>query len=853
MVLFAMGATKIENMRCEYATAPLWVDTASPRFTWEYAAGDRFVQARYRITVFESDGGKERVLWQSPVVSGVAPRGECAIPGLKPFAAYRWQVTAWNGSGKAVTSGKAAFETAFLPGTRWQGTWISDAHDRDYHPAPMLRKRFSVDKNRKVARARLYLSAVAYCDMSLNGNRVSDAVLNPGYTAYNKRNLYSVADVTGLLCGGENVMAAVLGCGFYNEIDSVATWRFEHAPWRGRPRMICELHITYADGTVQIVASDNSWLTATGPFLQDNIYSGDTYDARLELKGWQDVAFDDSHWRHATEGAAPSDRLVVQTMPPIKVERTLSAVNFKSWGDTVFVYDFGENISGFCEITAKGESGTTLRLAHGEALKENGRLEQGNIDIYYNPMPGLEFQTDVLILGDERCTFSPRFTYHGFQFVEVRSDRPVKLTRESVKARFFHTAVEPVGKFECSNPLLNSIAEAARRSYLCNLMSIPTDCPQREKNGWTADAFISQELGLLNYDGIKFYEKWINDLADNQNERGRISGIAPSGGWGYEDWVSPVWDAALFFVPMYLYEYYGDTRGIEQIWPTCVRYMDYLKTRENEDGAVIYGNLGDWVFFKTQTPTDYTTTLFYYLDNYMMARFATLLGKDGAAYAAKAAALKKYLNDKYLNRETCLYSNGSQAAQAVALYYGIVPPECEQAVAHNLSRMIGEDGAGMDFGMLGTKTVLRVLTRYGYAEQAMKMALREEMPSWGYWLKRLNTLGEKWDLFANFRDASYNHVFFGDIAAWMVNDLAGINLDKDRPGFAHIIIRPHFVSDLDWAKAEYKSVRGLVKSHWKRIGEKVELTVTIPTGVTATLQVGDTPRELEAGTHRFNF
>ncbi len=853
MVLTTASAAKIVNMRCEYASSPLWVDSTSPRFTWEYAQADKFAQDRYQITVFSTDGGKEQVVWKSPVSNGRQSLARCEIPALKSFSAYAWQVTTWDKAGKASVSPKASFETAFLPGTQWQGKWISDSHDKDFHPAPMLRKRFSTTAGKKIAKARLYTSAAAYGDLSINGNKAYDAVLNPGYTAYDKRNLYSVSDVTSLLCLGENVIAAVLGCGFYNEIDKVSTWQFENARWRGRPRMICDLRITYTDGTEQTVTSDESWLTATGPFIQDNIYSGDTYDARLEMRGWQDVAFDDSRWQHATVVEAPSQKLVAQTMPPIKVERTLSAVDFKSWGDTVFVYDFGENISGFCEITAQGQSGTTLRLAHGEVLKENGRLEQGNIDIYYYPTPELGFQTDVLILGDDRCTFSPRFTYHGFQFVEVRSDRPVKLTRESVKARFFHSAVAPIGRFECSNDLLNRIAQAARRSYLCNLMSIPTDCPQREKNGWTADAYISQELGLLNFDGIKFYEKWLGDLADNQNEQGRISGIAPSSGWGYEDWVSPVWDAALFMVPMYLYEYYGDTRGIELIWPTCVRYMEYLKTRENADGVVTYGNLGDWVFFKTTTPTDYTTSLFYYIDNEYMARFASLIGKDGAEYAAKAAFLKQYLNDKYLNRETNLYANGSQAAQAVALHYGIVPTEKQQAVADNLSSMIGPDGSGMDFGMLGTKTVLRVLSRYGHIEQAMKMALREDMPSWGYWLKRLNTLGEKWDLFANFRDASYNHVFFGDIAAWMVSDIAGINPDKQQPGFSHLVISPHFVSDLDWARAEYRSVNGLIKSEWKRSGKKVALTVTIPANTTATLMVGDTVKELNSGTHKLDF
>lgn len=270
--------------------------------------------------------------------------------------------------------------------------------------------------------------------------------------------------------------------------------------------MICEMEILYKNGEKQTIHSDSTWKTSIGPYIQNNIYSGDTYDACLAIAGWDKPGFDDSKWTNAIQVAAPSPLLVSQNMPAIETEQFITPINMRSFGDTVYVYDFGVNMSGVCTLSINGKKGTKVSMQHGELLKDNGRLEMRNLDIYYKPLPGLAFQTDTYILDGKQGTFTPDFTYHGFQYVEVRSDRPVKLTKESLTAQFIHTAVPPVGKFSCSNELLNKIWKAANQSYLSNLMSIPTDCPQREKNGWTADAHITMDLGLLNFDGITFYE-----------------------------------------------------------------------------------------------------------------------------------------------------------------------------------------------------------------------------------------------------------------------------------------------------------------------------------------------------------
>ena len=586
----------------------------------------------------------------------------------------------------------------------------------------------------------------------------------------------------------------------------------------------------------------------------NNIYSGDKFDARLEPTGWKEPGFDDSGWQAAILVEAPAPLLNAQQMPGIRVTEEVKPVAMKRFSDRLYVYTFPKNMSGLCRLEVKGEAGTRITLKHGELLKSDGRLEQGNINVYYHPVkPDEVFQMDVYTLkGGEKERYTPSFTYHGFQYVEVESDRPVELTQESLTALFMHTDLRPVGDFACSNPLLNKIWAATMQAYRSNLHSIPTDCPQREKNGWTADAHVAIDLGLLGFDGITFYEKWMNDIIDNQREIGDISGIIPSSGWGYGAWPGPVWDAVMFIIPNALYNYYGDARSIERLYPTMLRYLDYLKTQEKEGGYLPFG-LGDWVYWKATTNNEYTSTAYYYLDYTLMARFATLLGKDATPFQAKANHLKTLINRKFFHSGSGIYAEGTQTAQALALYLGLVPDGKEQLVADRLHEQVAGNDYYLDFGLLGSKTVPAMLTKYGYVEDAMRMVTHTKAPSWGYWVETMGytTLPETWTLSPEFRDASLNHVFMGDVSAWMMNQLAGINYDTAEPGFRHIRFTPHFVKGLDWAKGEYHSVRGRIASTWKRDGNTVMLTVTVPADCSAEVWLGERCEQVGAGTHVF--
>lgn len=849
---------RVEWLRTEWLENPIGLDTRTPRFTWVIASAAPFEQATATVHVASSPELLEKNkadIWTSEIAAQKSTTVYNG-PELASYQRYFWSVTVKDRKGRRYSSPVASFEMAKLSRKDWKANWINDGFDKELRKPPLLRKGFKIE-NKKISNARAYVSGVGYYQLFINGKKVGDHVLDPGYTQFDKRVLYSTYDVTKMLSAGDNAVAAILGNGWYN-IQSMAVWRFEKAPWRDRPKLLCEVRIEYEDGSVQTLLSDASWRTASGAYIFNSLYSGEVYDARLEEPGWMLPGFDDSKtWKNAVVASAPSEHIEAQCMPPIRAVREITPIGSKDFSGNIRVYDLGENFAGVCRIRLSGEPGTKVTMKHGELVFPNGRLNQDNIAIYFqrekNNMPlyldpNETIQTDTYYLnGAGTEEYTPSFTYHGFRYVEIESDRPVRI--ESLKGLFLHTDVKPVGDFSCSDETLNWIVKATRQSYLSNLYSIPTDCPQREKNGWTADAYIALDMALLNYDGITVYEKWMRDFADNQRPNGDISSIIPTWGWGFDNWISPVWDAAMFIVPATLYKYYGDRSVIAQMWPVCEKYLEYIKTKETNE--MLEFGAGDWVYYKTKTNNTYTSTAFYYLDNILMARFAEILGKDAAPYVTKAAKLRKLINDKFFDPQTSLYAGGTQTAQAVALALELVPKGSEQKVADKLVDMIRSNGHNLDFGMLGSKYVPAMLAKYGYAEDAYRMIVNPREPSWGYWKSLgLTALPETWVMDKDFKDASLNHVFLGDVSAWMVNTITGIRYEELKNGSCNIVIQPHYLEKLNWAKAAYRSPRGIVRSSWKREGRKIRLKVTVPPNVSATVHIGNKVKSI-SGEHEF--
>lgn len=829
----------IEVMRCEYLVEPISIDVVAPRFTWAYSdAGFHPVKSRVEVasdSLF-SPASIMALMNADSADSFVRYEGR----PLESRCRYWWRVVARDSEGHMLESPVAWFETAYMSMSDWTASWISDGRDRDVQAAPVLRKSFVVPES-GCRDARLYVSAVGYYYMTINGQRVDDSHMNPGFTQYDRRSLYVVHDVSALLHEGMNDVEVVLGNGFSNG-QSHDAWGQENAPWRGRPQFLCEL---FADGRL-LLKSDETWEATTGDVVFNNIYSGDHVDGRIVPGGW----------KPAVVVGARNNNLRAQSMPPIREVETIAPELIGQWGDTLFLFDMGKNIAGFTRLNLDGDEGTVVTVRHGELLKADGHLEQGNIDVYFRPLRSDErFQTDRYVLGGNGPRlFSPKFCYHGFRYAEVHSSRPIKLAASDVVGIKANTDLRRIGGFRCSNGLLNKIFDAAMLSYEGNLHSIPTDCPQREKNGWIADAYAAINLGLLNYDGITFYEKWLRDFIDNQRSDGNIAGIIPSPGWGYGDWPGPVWGAAIFIIPDALMNYYGDSTIIGELYPSMERYIGWIESLRQPDGTINCG-IGDWLPFNTRTPEDFTSTLYAYAAYKIMVRMAGLTGHDAADYRKKADEYKALVNEKWFDWERSVYANGSQTAQAIALYWDVVPEGEAPKVAENLNRMVVANDYAVDFGFLGTLSVLRMLTRYGYADTAYAMASRTDSPSWGNWVENLGytTMPETWTLSPEFHDASLNHVFFGDISAWMTNDLAGLCADPSSQGFSRFIVRPHFVGGLDWAEAHYESVRGLVKVGWKRCSDKeVTLSVDVPAGSSAHIIAGNVDTEVEAGSHVFN-
>lgn len=831
---------RVQNLTCEYLVNPLGVGAARPRLRWNLASDGRGVrQTAYQILVARDAkalAANRGDLWNSgKVAANDSPHIPYAGTPLVSGVRCVWKARIWDGAGRpSAWSAPAAWEMGLLRREEWRGRWIGRTSATEYQPAPLLRREFTL--RGKVRRARIYVCGLGYHELHVNGAKVGDPVLDPGYTRYDKRALVVTHDVTRLLRAGGNALGVILGTGWYN-VHTRAVWDFHKAPWRAAPEMLLDLRVEYADGRTETIASDARWKTATGPILFDSIYGGETYDARRERPGWDRPGYDDSGWDAAQIVAPPKGRLVAQQHPPIKIHQTIAPVKITEPKPGVFLFDMGQNFAGWARLRVRGPAGTRIGMRFGERRNADGTLNTGIIEQHIKRVDASQpFQTDTYVLkGRGIEAWEPRFTYHGFQYVEMTGfPAGGKPTLDTLRGRFVHSAVPSVGEFVCSNDLINRIWRAGRASYLSNLQGIPTDCPHREKNGWTGDAHLAAEQGLLNFDGIAVYEKWLNDLDDEQRENGALPGIVPTSGWGYAWGNGPAWDSAFVLIPWYLYRYTGDTRALREHYAGMKRYVDYLGTRSQNHIVAI--GLGDWVPYQTQTPVAVTDTGYYYRDARIVSEAAALLGNraDSQKYAALAETIKNAFNERFFDPKTGLYANGGQTALGCALYQGLVPTERRGDVVANLVAAVEKRNNHIDTGILGAKYVPNALLAAGRADVAYALAAQRDLPSWGHWIDQgATTLWENWN-----GAESLNHIMFGDILAWFVKALAGLDVDHSSPGFRHIVLKPHVVGDLRFARAAYDSVRGRIESGWKiENNGTLTLAVAIPANATATVYV----------------
>ncbi len=849
------------GLKTDHLENPIGIDNPNPRLAWrieDNREGAR--QSAYRVIVGTDSlrvVNGEGEVWDSGKINSDRQLVTYEGKDLTPFTRYYWKVMIWDAGQNESISGIQSFETGLMDISNWQGNWISDGRDIHYAPAPYFRKKFETAK--EIASARVYIAVAGLYELHINGEKIGNQRLDPMYTRYDRRNLYVTHDVTAQLQKGENAIGVILGNGWYNH-QSMAVWDFHRAPWRNRPAFCLDLRITYVDGTVETIPSNLSWKKSDSPIIFNSIYTGEHYDARLEQDGWSKPEFDDSQWQGVGLRSTPSQNITAQQLRPIRNVLTIPAKSVDKINEKTYVYDFGQNMSGVTRIKVSGEEGTELRIKHGERLYDNGRIDMSNIDVYYRGDREKDpFQTDILILsGKGEDEFMTRFNYKGFRYVEITSSKPVELDKNNLTAYFMHSDVPPIGKIETSSDLINKLWWATNNAYLSNLMGYPTDCPQREKNGWTGDGHFAIETALYNFDGITVYEKWLTDHRDEQQPNGVLPDIIPTGGWGYGTHNGLDWTSTIAIIPWEIYRFYGDSKLLEDCYENIKRYVDYVD-RTSPEGLTSWGR-GDWVPVKSRSNLELTSSVYFYVDAKILAEAANLFGKedDYRYYSTLAEKIKNAINKKYLDRKTGIYASGTQTELSVPLQWKVVPEDMIPKVAQNLAKKVGEAGFHLDVGVLGAKAILNALSENGYPDVAYKVAVQDTYPSWGWWIVNgATTLLENWDLDAE-RDISDNHMMFGEIGAWFFKGLGGIYPDAAQPGFKHIILRPHFEKDLERFDAQFHSPYGLIHSQWEWKKGKINYRVVVPANSSATLYLPDYVEgnkliKLDAGTHSFTF
>jgi len=831
-------AQSVAELRTEYLRNPLGIDVSRPRLSWIVASDQRgTMQSAYRLlvaTTAEALARDQGDLWDSgKVVSDQSIHVPYNGAPLKSGALCHWKVIVWtNTHPEPVVSQPAYWSMGLLHPADWTGQWIGQAGQASGPnmpppPAPLLRTTFLVKG--PVQRATAYICGLGYHELSLNGAKVGDHVLDPPITNYDKRALYVTHDVTAQLQPGKNAVGVELGSSWYNSaIKDV--WDFYQAPWRALPQLLFQLHIEYADGTVQDVVSDGSWKMAPGPTVFEQMRVGEVYDARLAKTGWNTAAYDDHAWASAAVRTGLKGTLAAANVEPIKVLATVKPVAVAEPQPGVYVFDLGQNLTGWPRLSVRGPASTAVRMVCGERLNPNGTV---NIDDIRKFLATPDFQTDTCILGgDGPMTWEPKFTYHGFQYVQIQG-LPEKPRPDTLVACVVHTAFERTGTFECSHPLLNKIEHATVWSYISNFVGFPTDCPHREKNGWTGDAQLAVQMGLEHFNSQAAYTRWMNDLQDAQRPDGKLPCIIPTGGWGYDKLDGPAWEAAYFLIPWEMYRQSGDRRILESHYDSYKKWIDWY-TRRAKNNIVTYG-LSDWVPAKTKTPALITSTGYYYRAIQIAAQVAQWLGRtdDAQSYRDLAAKVRQAFNTTFFDAATGQYVKGTQTALSCALYQDLVEPDQRQRVADNLAHAVQASAGHIDTGILGSKYILRALSDNGHADLAWEMATQKTPPSWGAWMEKgMTTLAEDWGT-----SSSLNHVMFGDISSWFMEYLAGIRPDNQAPGYKRILIHPLLLGDLAWAKATRQSLYGTIATNWSRTGSDFTLQLVIPANTTALVYI----------------
>ena len=876
------------RLRCEHLENPLGLDAPEPRLSWLLEAGRQGArQTAYRVLVSRDRAVLETEnatgdLWNSGVV-GSNLQNQIVYAGepLTSRQICHWRVCIWDELGIPSWSDIAYWEMGLLEPGDWQGDWIG-LHQwgltDEPGPCPILRARLELPESLEspdlsnVRRARLYITARGLYEAQLNGERIGDALLAPGWTDYHVRSEYQTYALEDHLKPGENTLEVILGDGWY---CGAIGYKRERRHYGACPQLLCQLEVELLDGSTLVLASSGAWgiwRVATGAIRASDMLMGEVHDARLEDRaGLQ--------WQPVTSFPSRASKLVASSAEPVRALSELQPLSVNEPRPGVFVFDLGQNIVGWVRLRLLNASpGLELRLRFAEILDADGLL--------YTDSLRSARSTDVYIArGDPLEVWEPRFTFHGFRFVEL-TGQPGQPSLETICGIVIGSDTLATGEFECSSELVNRLYQNIVWSQRGNFLSVPTDCPQRdERLGWLGDAQIFVQTACFNADVHAFLEKWMRDVSDAQSPAGGFPNVAPR--IVDQNDAAPAWGDAGVILPWTLYRHYGDTRILEQNWEAMTRWMAYI-AEANSDGIWRHrrsNDFGDWLAqdgedpanaFGSRTPKDLLASAYWAYDASLMAQMAAAIGRESEAleYQHQFERIRSAFQNEFLHEDGRLEGD-TQTAYVLALHFDLIPATLRPMAGERLVALIEARGGHLTTGFVGVGYLCPVLTSIGRSDVAYRLLLNETFPSWGYSIQHgATTIWERWDGWTadkGFQDPgmnSFNHYSLGSVGQWLYQTVAGI--DTLEPGFQRVLIQPQPGGGLTWVRAAHDSIRGRIESQWQLEDGQFKLRIVIPTNTTATVRLPyPTPATLEgaidqrlehglpvfevvSGTHQFN-
>jgi alpha-L-rhamnosidase len=870
---FSQNILTIAQLKCENKVNPMGIENKSPRLNWLLNTPSRDqIQTAYRILVSDNpESLKLNIgnIWDSKkIISDNSIMVEFNGRPLQSGKKYFWKVKVWNREGvESLWSTNAFFSTGLFIDSDWSNAhWIGAERLNDsmllvpripvsgdkagklalQRPVvPLFRKEFLIKK--RVSSAQLFISGLGQYEASINGAKIGNSFLAPGWTDYDESVLYNVYDLTNQLKPGKNAIGVIVGNGFHN-INRERYRKLVIA--YGMPKMIAKLKITYSDNTEEIIVSGADWKYAPSPVTFTSIYGGEDYDAQLEQKGWNSPVFNDANWSNSLLVEVPKGKLLAETDYPLKVMEVISVKKISEQAPGKQLYDFGQNASGILELKVKGKKGQVIKLTPGELITKDNKINQR--------ASGSPYFLTYTLKGEGVETWRPQFTYYGFRYCMVEGAIPAPQTKEKKAPsgdlpvmsdlKFLHTrnSSPQTGTFTCSNDQFNQTYNLINWAIRSNTQSVVTDCPHREKLGWLEQTFLMGGSMFYNYDLYLLFDQTVKNMMDAQTANGLIPDIAPEYtefGGGFRD--SPEWGSAGVILPWMIYQWYGDKEVMKSAYPMMRKYVDYLGTTAKDH--IISHGLGDWYDLGPKfpgqaqlTPKAVTATAIYYYDIKLLSQMAEILDnkEDAAQLSALAFRVKNAFNDKFFNAKTNVYSTGSQTAMSMPLCVGLVEEYKRADVLKNLVDSINKSGKALTAGDIGFHFLVKALEEGGASQLLYDMNYRNDIPGYGFQLKKGATaLTESW---AALEEVSNNHLMLGHLMEWFYTGLGGIKQDPQSVAFRNIVIRPETVGDISTARASYQSPFGVIKSEWTKKDGNFTLKVEIPVNTSATVYLPTT-------------